>query len=467
MGGLQVQAELIDAALAALGKRSGHQTNEGVTEWIDENYEQLPVLRKERLADDKVEAIGAYFGLSGVKLDSFVGINSELIKNLSSKACFIINRENMLAISGGAMPALDELAEPIVEYCVKNIDAYLDSIEGDEVAVHEEDGLKTLINYFSEAQFDDLEKVLKASRVCISELSSMSEEYIQTLAREHAFKLDVANVSHYLDVNGLDSELLNYLLLGKSIDSSGAEKEEKTSLAKSLAANAQLFERRSELIDILVSMELADYLPIESFPLDSPKLAGLLIEADIVKNDIEVFEAIADLSWDHREFAISKSELVDDIAHLAYVGEDEFAKALESSLISEPFKVALIRNLPEFLNVLPEKGIAAAVNFVIANRLELSGDVILNLAEAEVTPESIVEMVSISRETFTVEEMIEILDAMGGEYARLHEKSAKVVKLKASIPGIVTFLYRLEQMGIVSSQNPPSRGKIAVNRKRS
>ena len=463
----EILPSLVDAALCSLVPRKSYKVDSGVTNWIENNYENLPALCSKSLSPDQIKNTVAYLDSAKVRIKSLSALSDELVHELAAVRCFVITRENMSVLGSGAVNPLDEMPESVCQYCLENIPAYLSCLEDGDVAISSEDGLVEVVEQFPVEKLDELDRVLVKTYVRLKDLPSVHDDYYQSLARAHCFKPDVGNVSEYLKEKGLDTDLVSFLNAERAIGYDQVEEEGRQALAIKLAAEAQKFEEPVALVEILDSLDLDEYLPIEVFNIEHEQLAGLLIASQIVADNEDTFNKLRDRDWVDREFAISKSEKFSSFVAPQHFGGSELNSLFASRLISDEVKNAVIGKIEMFLQDAPLSSLAAVANYAIQKNVEFSPSALLTLVQKGVSAEKAVELIAASSLPFARDDMASILVAMGEPYSALAEKGRETVSIDGRISKVELFLNKLKQLGFVTSTKEAMLGtKIRVHRKR-
>ncbi|NNC12855.1 hypothetical protein HII28_13320 [Planctomonas sp. JC2975] len=263
----------------------------------------------------------------------------------------------------------------------------------------------------------------------------------------------------------MDGAVAAMLTKAGSIATTDANTEvEKHQLAALILQASTMLPSAAVRTGLIASLSLDDWLDPAQIPVEKGELVGRLIEAKIAQDDAAAFGQLAQGDAEGRAFAIMKSKNFTSfmtptevpVGQLAFlIGSTDVPLAVRDEIV-EQFAVFTVSANRATLTVVAEYALTRDMAVPLAE--------IARIASQRVSNEVIVRLLQSHLSTVTMSELVSILQAMGGEYAKLIGATGQHARLDMTAAD-EALAARVNRFGDVSSIKT-SRGILHVYMRR-
>lgn len=432
---LSERTKLVSAAIEGSNKEIQYLIKEDALEFITENASRMKALTEP--FKDKVAAnISKVLPQFSIKLASFSRLSDDTKEVIISNNLYAINKKNLENATGLKDLALDNILgsnETVFGYVVANLGDYLSAIAESKATKHtvnSNTAFPAIVDVVAKQDQEHLVDVLQGrSDACLVEdLSKVLHTAWPTLLDTQAVSPLSSNLIAYYnqDESGaLDQHLSGYLERQKGIvvDNEDAE-EELRKLAVAILSNTQIPPKtRSSLVE---SMKLKRWLAIDAFPVQNSQLYGYLLDDNIIEDSASNYTYLKNADPSTRHFYINNSSEFSSYINELTLDNDEIEIIATDASVQADAKRYVISNLASYNPKPSSAAINALATFAVENSMSLdifALNAMLEVADAVTA----IRLINLSDESFTKDGMVQILEAIGGSYARLAKKGAHII----------------------------------------
>jgi len=284
----------------------------------------------------------------------------------------------------------------------------------------------------------------------VEDLVEVSEAAWPALAEHGRFPATFNNVSRYLlAFESIDASLATVLsTAGKITEIDAAEEEHKVQLAVAILESADHLSSPALRAGLVESLDLEDYLSVDSIAVEEGELFALLLKHNIIADSAVSYVHLATTEWPTREAFIRESTKFKSYMTPELVGAD-LNRLLTSDKVDSTVKSVIVDQAEEYVDVGGSHGLSELARFATQHEYEISPDVVQKMAQGSVSAQQIVTLLKPHLASINRDQLFTILRALGGDYPKLSE----VGRDKPRIPNTAAdraLLERLKQDGIVS-----------------
>lgn len=464
---------LLDAALTA-DSEIRFATTTAVADFLSDNVHRSAALTRDH-DPHRAQRLAGRFTALGAKVPRLADVHPSVRDAIVRCWGYDLSVENLtLASGGGSDLSLDHLrsAEPAVyAYAVDALGAYLRVTATSIATPHTVRDPAAFVEILKDAAKlraspETLEALVRrASPDCIlGDLNEVPTSVWPVLARCRRLATTYANIAAYLAGHGGVDEHLASTLIGHPVITSleNVAQDDRRGLAiRLLGAGPQLLDA-SLRADLVKGLHLEEFLDPSDVPVEEGSLYGLMIRDDTVADGRATFDAITDLSFPTREFAMSASSALPTFFHPKDVRADELPDLFASTLVPAAVKVTVLKRLGELAADAQPPVLEAVATYAARHSCRLDTEVLDFLARGRVSESKVVELLALALDDMTTPAVEELLVLLGEPYALLTTPRRPPVKVRTST-GLLAVLARLQKDGCVSSHRPSGRpGVLAV-----
>lgn len=461
---------LMDSVLANLASGVEYQVNPVVAKYLKANYAKFSALTSEPLDKTRAELIGKVFKSAGIRVPILEPLSEIVRQVFVVQNLYEVNRNNLIiALGSGVSLALDSIREAdenIYSYVIKNLNAYLSAINGVSATVDSESRFIEVIEDVLANDADQLKQVIaQASEICrVNDLTRLSDNAWPLLAEYERFPATFSNISHYIGAIGeLDANLARVLTSARAVtEYVNAEEGDKEELAQAILCASEHLPSPALRAELAASLELENYLDVETIPAEQGELFALLREHNIISDTAKTYSCLLTAGWSARESFIQKSTGFKDYMTPALL-QGDLAALLLSDKIDFVVKKAVVEQADEYVAGSSQKDLSELALFAVKNKVQLSSDVVAKLAANSVSAEHVIILLEPHLQILPKEHLFDILNSMGGTYQQLSSVGADRPKILDTSAN-KALLDALKSYGIVS-RCPPEGEYLRVYKK--
>ncbi|SMC65608.1 YobI family P-loop NTPase [Kibdelosporangium aridum] len=426
---------LVDAALIAAQPDGAYDLDSDVGDFLVSHYNEMPAFTEPHPTSE-LDTVVTILRRAEVLLPSLGGVHEELRTLIVDNNLYELTAENLrAALNINGQVTLDAVRgnDTVYQYCLSNLDAYLDAIEADDETNYSTQTSQTLVDALeaSEAEAEILVRVAATASPdsSLSRLTDASESVWPTLAAAKLFRASLANLDAYLaKVGDIDESLGELLLEAGMIHTNDGETkqprdEEDGDLAATKAAaavavlNAQCgIPRPEDRVQLVRSLRLGEPLAATQITPEESNLFALLIEHELVPDDAATFAHIHKAGWTAVRPAIVASNGIKDFLTPDLV-DGMVADLVEDPQTNSKIGQRVLDNLADFLPTDESKALMAAAKFAVQSNTVLPLDQIRRVATTVKDANLTVRLLQIA--TPAASEVTTVLNDLGGKYSYL------------------------------------------------
>lgn len=450
-----LRLDLVNVALAHLTSMK-QQIDAEVSEYLSAHYANFKVLTSDTATVAMAERIGAIYADSRIAVPRLEPLGHRVCTSFVSKNLYEITHNNLvIAIGSTETLALDVIRaanETVYDYVLGKLSAYLDAIDGVSATVDMRKNFLAIIEDIIGQGASALDDViaLAAPDCKVEDLVEVSEAAWPALAEHGRFPATFNNVSRYLlAFESIDASLATVLsTAGKITEIDAAEEEHKVQLAVAILESADHLSSPALRAGLVESLDLEDYLSVDSIAVEEGELFALLLKHNIIADSAVSYVHLATTEWPTREAFIRESTKFKSYMTPELVGAD-LNRLLTSDKVDSTVKSVIVDQAEEYVDVGGSHGLSELARFATQHEYEISPDVVQKMAQGSVSAQQIVTLLKPHLASINRDQLFTILRALGGDYPKLSE----VGRDKPRIPNTAAdraLLERLKQDGIVS-----------------
>lgn len=430
-----VRAALMDAALVAAKPNGAYDLRSDVGDFVVSHYQEMSAFTEPHRKSD-LDTVVTMLRRAEVFLPSLDGVHEGMRTLVVDNDLYELTAENLrtaLDITGEV--TLDRIRDndTVYQYCLYNLDAYLDAVEADDPTNYSVRTPQTLVDALKATRSNP--EILERLTVTASPDSSLwrltdaPEPTWPTLAAAKLFRVSLTNLDAYRAVFGDIDESLGGLLLDASVihtdggDSKGPhdEEDEANAEAKAAAAVAVLNARRGipspeGRVQLVRSLGLNEWLPTAQISPEKSNLFALLLEHELVPDDAATFTHLREAGWTAVGPAIVASNRIKEFLAPALV-DGMVADLFQDPEASSKIGQRVLDALAEFLPTDDGKALTAAARFAVRSDTALPVDQIRRVATIGKDANLTVHLLQITAPTAS--DIVAVLNELGGVYSYL------------------------------------------------
>ncbi|MGL6518302.1 hypothetical protein [Aeromonas caviae] len=464
-----VRLQLVDVVLMNLST-SKLRTDSAVGKYLLTNYSELMALRSDTTTPIEAEHIGTLFANSGIKVPEMKLLGKQVCLSFVSRDLYEMTYDNLvIAINNTQTVALDVIRianKTVYDYVLAHLDSYLGTIKGLSATIDANEHFITVIKEVHEQGGSGLDDVIECavSDCRVMNLNDVPEVAWPVLAEHHRFPATFDNVSSYVAAFGtIDVQLAKILMsAGIITDIDTADEKSKERLAIAILAAKEILPSSVLRVDLVASLDLAEYLDIDNIAPEAGQLFPLLRRNNIIADEAESYEHLVTTDWPTRKEFINVSEKFVSYMTPGLVGMD-LAMLLTGDEINLEIKMAVIKQATEYAEIGGLRGLTELATFSSMNGHKLPPEVVLKMAQGDIEAQIIVQLLEPHLESIISGQLFTILSALGGDYSRLTNVGYDKPRIP-NTPADCALLERLQRDGIVGKYDV-NESPIRVNKK--
>ncbi len=473
-----LRLKLFDAALASLGDRVSYEvTGNGVREYIEENYLELPVLTDAAAGSQAALKVVPLLGVAGVQIPRLAALSDDVKAAVIASSAYLMSRSNLEAAHGSSNIALDQLrsdSETVYRYALSDLDGYLAALHDgnpDAPTVSEAEALAAVVTDVVGKAPDALTVVLDGAvkEAEVASLANVPQGSWQALADRSQFPATFGNVTGYITAIGeIDSHLGILLVEAGAVETpEEATEPERQILAAQLIAADESITDPTCRVALAKSLALGGWIPLAAVPAEQGALIGLLVENELIPDDALSFALALGQDWPTREEFIRRSQEFVNYMTPTEAPLSDIAHLITSSGVPNAVKDVVLARADEFVPTSDRAALTALANYALRGRKPetLPIPLITRMAVTGVAANLVVQLLEPLVATIDETQLVAILIALGGIYADVSARNGKQRKKVPNTPANAALVDRLDALDIVNTQKVDGKS-IKVNMKR-
>jgi hypothetical protein len=461
--------ELVGVALGNLTDLE-YRTDSDLSAYLSAHYADLSILTSKPLSEALAERIALIFADAGIRIPALEPLSRTVRQAFVEHSLYEINRKNLqIAIGSEESLALDVVrlaGQAVYSHVLANLDAYLSAIDETSATVEANGRFIPTIEDVLNENATWLGKVIEhASTDCVvTNLSDVPEEAWPALAEHERFPATFRNVSGYVKSMGaLDTNVAKVLASARAIsDHDTVGEDHKRELAKVILAARDSLPSASLRAELVAGLCLDGYLDVSEISAEEGELFALLLKHGIVRDDQATFAHIAGTTWETRECVIQASARFKDYMTPALV-QGDLAELLLSDKVEMAIKTMIVDQASQYFGNSDISVLAQLARFASKHDREITVDVIRKMAKTGLEHQDVVSLLNPHLAAIGREELIGILESLGGDYAKLTSVGRDKPKI-TNTSANRALLECLKGHGIVNTYKE-NKSVIKVNKK--
>lgn len=461
--------QFVNIALAYLPSLK-QRTDSVVSRYLSSHYAELTVLTSEATKPAQAERISMIFADANIIVPSLKLLSLKVRPSFVLRNLYEVTYENLtIAIGNAKTVALDVIRttdEIVYNYVLNNLRTYLNSINGLSKTIETNNHFLTVIEDVLKQKEAHLGDVIEyAAPECeVNDLADVSEGAWSVLAEHQRFPSTFDNISRYVSAfGGVDARLAKVLVdSGEITNVDTTEDEPKIKLAVIILAAKDELPSASLRVELVVSLNLNNYLCIDNIAAEEGDLFALLLKHNIIADDAKSYEHLNETDWPTRRAFICESKefvkyMTPELVQL------DLAVLLTSDVIDLEIKNLIVEQATVYVEVAGPQGLNELAQFATLHGCKLTPDVVQKMAQGGVPAQQIVLLLEPHLTLISRDQLITILQALDFDYPKL----AVVGYDKPYIPNTPAdraLLERLKREGIVGKYDE-LESPIKVNKK--
>ncbi len=241
---------------------------------------------------------------------------------------------------------------------------------------------------------------------------------------------------------------------GSITDISSATDDTRSQLAVTIINSRDAIPDPTKRTQLAVSLDVSDYLDVDSIQPEDSTLLGDLIADDLIADDAATFQRFADAGWTALESGLRTSSEINNFISPDLIREEHLPRLWASKDVPDAVKTTLIQQLRSYAPGQTHESLSAAISFASTSRLKLSGDTIGFLAESGCPGRTVIPLLVAAFSDLTDGEVVGILRALEQPYPELAASGKKNVKVPND-DDHAALGKRLNAIGLTQRFNPP------------
>ncbi|CAH0273090.1 hypothetical protein SRABI70_03542 [Pseudomonas sp. Bi70] len=464
-----LKLELVDVALAHLSA-SKQRTDTAVFEYLAAHYAEFSVLASDTTTPTQAERISALFAAVSITLPRLEPLGRQVRPSFVSRNLYEVTYENLaIAIGNTVTVALDVIRaanETVYGYVLGHLGTYLDVVDGVSTTIDTGEQFLAVIEDVLQQDAANLGAVIeRAAPICkVADFADVSDGAWPALAEHERVPATFSNVSRYVETFGsVDAALATILTAsGEITEISAADEASKTALAVAILAAVDQIPSAALRSELVACLNLGSYLDVDDIAAEVGKLFSLLLKLDIIADEADSYERLAQTDWPTRKAFILESTKFSSYMTPEIVQSD-LAMLLASDEITSAIKKVVVEQAAEYADAAELRALTELAGFATRHGYELSPDAVQKMAEGGVTAQQIVLLLEPHLTSISRNQLFTVLKALNGDYPKL----TKVGYDKPRVPNTRAdraLLERLKRDGIVGKYDE-HESPIKVNKK--
>ncbi len=426
-------ADRRNALSVCLSKLSGdldYAVSLATVDVISQNLDGLPVLQ-EAVEPQVALAVAELLSANDLKLSDLSRVAEPLRTEVASVGSFVISGSNLQSLSQqpGAigLDTLGGLDDGVGGHLIENLSEYLAAVRDTPggSAVDEPGRLDDVVRAIVEHDPSELAEALGVLRegVIYDDLSSAPNDAYSDLARAGAFAVTRENVTQYvLTLGTIDAALAARLAETREIIVStevpdAEEEAARQLLATQIVGSDQL--DTAAKIPLVVSLKTSTTLDVDGLLLVDPTLAGELLSAGEISDDLATFTALAGSTWPVFEACAARSSVIGSLVGDLAFTDELLGRFLESRSIAESVQQSVLSKFEIFQTAMGSSSSVAWMTAATRLDVPLTSGQLIALAQAGAQSRQLVDYVMSGKARLTTTELVEIFTHCDSPYSGL------------------------------------------------
>lgn len=468
--------QALSVALTSLEESIEYSVDEHVSDYLENNSTNLPVLSDKGLSAPQAEQVARFYADADVRIKALSALAPQIEAAFIRHSRYTITPDNLSqALGFDVIHSLDSIIKKphIYKYILANLDTYL-TLPSVNFTIETTAAAVAILEDVLEQDPGHLDEVVRrmAGDVAIADIASIPSGTWTTLAEHSRFPTTYSNIREYLknSEGAIDSHLAATLTNQSRIIGYGeASEDDKKQLALIFLHETSKLSPEVR-VNLAKSLSLEYYIPASEIPPEEGPFFSLLVEQSIVQGNADTYAHLSGSDWPTREAVLTHitepdpDELAAILATQTFKGD--VADVLSSTRLGSTFKDAVLKNADELIPLVPngKPTLKALANYAVTNDEPLSFELISLMPQANVPPGQVIKLLKAHVGSLTREQIASVLDPLGGAYAKLSRRGREVPKLPEDSAHLA-LVERLKQLGIISSFTI-SKHQIKVNKRR-
>jgi hypothetical protein len=430
-----VRISLVDAASLAADASGEYHLGPEVGDFIAAHFTEMPAFTREHPTAE-LEAVVALLQRAKVRLSTPAGIHEELRKLVIENNLYELTADSLRAALGvtGAI-TLDAVRAnaAVYDYCLANLDVYLDAVEADDATDYSVRSSETLVRALQAAEKDKaLLERLTATASQDSSLALLTDGPTPAwpaLAKAKLFAASLANVEAYrAEVGGIDEHLGGLLVSAGAIDTAetpaeGANGEaesegtDHTDVAVAVLNASDSIPSPEDRIRLARSLALPSPLQASQISPEESNLFALLIKESLVTDDASTFTHLRAGGLAAVMPAIVASDKIEEFLTPDLMS-GMVAAVFENVAVSAKIGQQVLNALPEFVPTDEAEPLVAAAKFALQSRIALPVEQIHRVARTSRDADLTVQLLALAAPAGS--EIAAVLADLGGPYSNVN-----------------------------------------------
>lgn len=470
--------ELLSAALASANDAEDYLFNDSLVNFIEKEAKNIKVLSS-AIKTNEIKSVMAVLGAMNIKFPKIENLNARVRQGVIESSLYAINRDNLIHLANKKSLSLETFYEKknVYSYILNNLNSYLLCLKGKDFALDGKDGYIDILNDIADYNKEKLKEVISRSgaRVKIADLELLKNVAWPQVVATGVMENKLTNALKYYEYGYSEGETVDQLL-GDYLNEKGTlyldhpyEEFDEAKLKVFILAVLN-----SEHITNEVKSQIAadcytkTYISASDVTPHEGTLFGLLRKKNVINDNAETINALSTLTWKTRKQYFEHTQKLDEyIDEVDFSAEDVIGIAEDAGL--EAMKDYLLNNIHEHSEHLSALGAHNLLMRAYSTGVSLDAIALRALFEKDndIKEEVAIKLINrLSSGDISKETIIQVLVALGGEYARM-----KMSGIFARRPLLDDTSYNrillstLVDAGIVNRYRKLDNGKLQVDRK--
>jgi hypothetical protein len=422
-----VRASLVDAALLAADPDGAYDLGPEFTEFVVAHYEEMGAFTEPQPMSE-LDALVTILRRAEVRLPSIEKIHEQLKSLLLKNNLYELTAGNLRAALGiTGEVTLDRVRgnDAVYQYCLTDLDVYLDAVEGDDDTPYSVRTSETLVDVLNAVEDNELVKRLTNSASPKSSLPRLADALVPAwpeLAAAKLIRATLGNLQVYrAEIGEIDKNFGQLLVSVGSIDTEAGDSEDVGAADKSSAAIAVLNARSGisfpeDRARLVRSLGLDEPLPTGEIAAEASNLFALLIEHELVNDDATTFAHLRAGGWAAVQPAIIASKKVGEFLSPDLI-DGVIAPLFASAETSSKLGKRVLESLAQFVPADDGESLLAAAQFAVRTNQTMPVEHIRRIAAICRDPQLTVQL--LAKAAPAASDVVAVLNELGGKYSYL------------------------------------------------
>lgn len=461
--------QFVDIALTHLPSLKQH-ADSTTSSYLLAHHTEFTVLTSEATKQPQAERIGIFFSDSLITVPRLQPLGHQIRLLFVSRNLYKITFENLvIAINNTKTVALDVIQstnKTVYNYVLRHLKTYLKAIDGVSATIDSTEYFITVIEDVLGKDSSSLNDVIEraASNCYVANLTEVSEDAWQLLAKHQRYPATFVNVSRYVAVFGaVDASLAKILAASSEITEVGtAEEESKATLAIAILAANDLLPSAMLRVKLVNSLDLYHYLNARDVMAEVGDLFALMLKHNIIEDNADLYEHLAATDWPTRKVLICESKKFVEYMTPELVRPD-LIDILTSDVIDSAIKNLIIEQAETYAELLDPQELNELAKYAALNGQTCQPDILQKMAQKGISTHYIISLLEPHLASISRAQLFSILQLLDGDYPKLAEPGYDKPRIPNTHPDIA-LLERLKRDGIVGKYDV-NESPIKVNKK--